>query len=334
MKVFVTGHRGYVGAHLIQLLKEEGHFVAGCDLNLYQESSFERPISIDHELSIDIRKLEPSHLAGFDCVVHLAAVSNDPMGELNPDVTRSINRDGSVHLASIAKKAGISRFLFASSCSIYGKGSSLDVDEGASLAPQSVYAASKIEAESGILQLADSSFTVACLRFATAYGYSPMLRLDLVVNYFMASAYSRGDIRITSDGTPWRPLIHVKDMARALILFMKAPSSKIQGKSVNIGSNTENYQVKEIASKVQIFYPEAPIIFTGESKGDLRDYRVNFNLLKNLFPTFQLEYTLEQGMRHLYDKLEAKRLSKEDFEEGKFFRLPIFKKKSLHFESV
>ncbi|MBV9018085.1 MAG: SDR family oxidoreductase, partial [Alphaproteobacteria bacterium] len=217
MRVFLTGHRGYIGAHLVRVLKEAGYYVAGCDLDLFEGCGWEPLIAPDRELRRDIRQLTPRDLDGFDCVMHLAAISNDPMGDLDPEITRKINARGSIALARAAKTAGVPRFLLSSSCSIYGAAENRPLDEEDSLNPMSVYAESKIAAEDGIAGLADENFSPVFLRNATAYGDSPMLRIDLVVNNLLGCAVAKGDIRIMSDGAPWRPLIHCKDIARAFV---------------------------------------------------------------------------------------------------------------------
>ena len=328
MRVFLTGHRGYIGAHLLQLLKEEGHTVIGCDLDLYASSRRGALIDPDLDLRQDIRTLLPKDLTGCDCVMHLAALSNDPMGELDPALTEQINVDGSVHLARIAKRAGVPRFLFSSSCSIYGRGASLDLDENASLNPQSAYARSKIKAEKGISLLASPDFSPVYLRNATAFGDSPMLRLDLVVNNLLACVLTKGEIRLQSDGTPWRPLIHVKDIARAFIAFLHAPRLLVHNLAVNVGSNQQNVQVREIAQIISDRYPEAKIVFTGEAGPDPRNYRVRFDKLSSLLPNFQLEMPLDYGIDEMARSFSSfPSLSREEFEGGKFVRLSVLKKR-------
>lgn len=327
MNIFVTGHKGYIGSHLVDILKQEGHSVTGCDLGFYDGCEFDSPVKPDAELKKDIRYLTTADLEGYDCVMHLAAISNDPMGDLTPSLTFDINKDGSVNLAKLSKQAGIQRFLFAGSCSVYGQGETLDLDENAGFNPISTYAVSKVEAEYGIKQLADNDFSPVILRNSTAYGYSPMLRIDLVVNNLLACAFTRGDIRIMSDGTPWRPLIHCRDIARAFAAFANAPKEVIHNQSVNIGANCENYQVKDVADKVQKLLPNASIIFTGQTGADPRNYRVKFDLLYKLLPEFKLKYTLESGMENLYKHFIDKKFSLADFEGDRYVRLKTLKKK-------
>jgi nucleoside-diphosphate-sugar epimerase len=321
MRIFVTGNRGYIGAHLVQLLKEEGHEVTACDLGLYEGCEWETITAPDHQLNIDIRLLKSSDLAGHDCVMHLAAISNDPMADLDPMITEKVNLKGSVHLARIAKEAGVPRFLFAGSCSIYGKGEHLDLDENAPLHPLTAYAKSKIDFEKELFQMADDEFSPAVLRNSTAYGASPMLRIDLVVNNLLACAFSRGDIRIHSDGSPWRPLIHCRDIARAFIAFAKAPREVIHGRAINVGGNSENYQVKDVGDQVQKLLPNADVVFTGEVGNDPRNYRVKFDLLNTLLPEFQLQYNLESGMLDLFEKFSEYGFSEADFNGEQFVRL-------------
>ena len=336
MRVFVTGHRGYIGVHLVDLLKQHGYSVTGCDLNLFSGCEWENFAKPDHELIKDIRDLTLSELDGHDAILHLAAISNDPMGDLNTEITYSINRYGSIDLAAKAKEAGIPRYLFSSSCSIYGKGEKLDLDEESEFNPVSAYAVSKIETEKAVSRMADQNFSPVFLRNSTAYGHSPMLRIDLVVNNLLACAVARGDIRIMSDGTPWRPLIHCRDIARAFIALMEAPKGIVHNQSINIGANTENYQVKDVADFVKKYVPKANIVFTGEVGADPRNYRVDFSKLNRLLPNFKLEYNLEKGIAELEQKFREHHFSIADFESDQFVRLRTLKQRlhKLEEESV
>jgi nucleoside-diphosphate-sugar epimerase len=275
----------------------------------------------DRELVCDVRTLTPRDLEGFDCVMHLAAISNDPMGDLDPAITRLINARGSIDLARIAKAAGVPRFLLSSSCSIYGKAGGRPLGEDAALNPVSVYAESKIVAEEGIGELADQDFSPIFLRNATAYGDSPMLRIDLVVNNLLGCAVGKGDIRIMSDGTPWRPLIHCRDIASAFVALLTAPRAAVHNQSINIGGDSENYQVREIADIVRQLVPSANIVYTGEVGDDPRNYRVDFSKLSRLLPEFRLNYNLAAGMEELLAQFYDHRFSAADFDGDKFVRL-------------
>lgn len=327
MKVLVTGHNGYIGAHLVELLKKHEHQVTGVDINIFEGCEWETLTAPDTELIKDIRDLTKQDLAGHDCVMHLAAISNDPMGDLDPALTYSINREGSINLAQLTKDAGVPRFLFSSSCSLYGKGDNMDLDENAQLNPLSTYAESKVATERALSKMADENFCPVYLRNSTAYGHSPMLRIDLVVNNLLASALSFGEIRIMSDGTPWRPLVHCRDIARAFVALLDAPREKVFNEAINIGGNEENYQVKDVVSLVQKVLPECKAVFTGEVGQDPRDYRVNFDKLNRLLPNFKLEYTVEKGINELYKKYIKFNFSEKDFNGSQFVRLRVVKKK-------
>jgi len=325
MKVFATGHRGYIGAHLVDVLKQEGHTVIGCDINLFEGCNWEPLVAPDRELIKDVRQINARDLDGCDCVMHLAAISNDPMGEMNAQITYDVNRDASIRLAELAKQAGVPRYLFSGSCSVYGKGEKLDLDEDDPLNPLTAYARSKIETERTVSGLADESFTPVYLRNATAYGHSPMLRIDLVVNNLLATAMAYGEIRIQSDGSPWRPLIHCRDIARAFAAFARAPKEVVNNKAVNIGANGENYQVRDVGDRVQQLIPSAKVVYTGEVGADPRNYRVKFDLLSQLLPDFTLQYDLTSGMEELHRKMVEHGFSKEDFEGDRFIRLRTLK---------
>lgn len=321
MKVFVTGHKGYIGVQLVKKLKQYGHFVKGCDLNLFEGCEWDEYIYPDLEIIKDIRELSVDDLKGYDCIMHLAAISNDPMGELIPDITYSVNRDGSIYLAKLAKKAGIPKFIFSSSCSIYGKGEKLDLDENAVLNPVSAYAESKIATENALKLLADDDFSAICLRNSTAYGYSPMFRIDLVVNNLLTCAFAKREIRIMSDGTPWRPLIHCDDIAGAFVNFMNIEFKDKNYIAVNIGANNENYQVKDVAEKIKHLIKDSEVIFTGEIGEDPRNYRVKFDYLYSISPDYKLNYNLDSGMEELYRHLVDKKFSLNDFSSSKYVRL-------------
>jgi nucleoside-diphosphate-sugar epimerase len=257
--------------------------------------------------------------------MHLAAISNDPMGALNAQLTLDINRDASVRLARLAKQAGVPRFLFAGSCSVYGQGARLDLDETDALNPLTAYAQSKIETEAAVAPLADAHFSPAFLRNSTAYGHSPMLRVDLVVNNLLGSARAYGEIRIQSDGSPWRPLIHCRDIARAFLAFARAPRDAIHGKAINVGDNAENFQVRDVGDQVQRLMPSARITYTGEVGADPRNYRVKFDLLNRLLPDFKLQYTLASGMEELHRKMVEHGFGKAEFEGEQFVRMRTLK---------
>jgi nucleoside-diphosphate-sugar epimerase len=325
MKIFVTGHRGYIGTHLVDLLKRESHTVIGCDLGLFEGCNWEPMTSADKELLKDVRSIQPDDLDDCDVVMHLAAISNDPMGALDAEMTLRVNRDASIRLARITKQAGVPRFLFAGSCSIYGRGEKLDLDESDALNPLTAYARSKIETELGVSELADSTFCPVFLRNATAFGHSPMLRIDLVVNNLLGSAMAYGEIRIQSDGSPWRPLVHCRDIARAFIAMAGAPRDIVHNKAINIGANSENYQVRDVGNQVQRLIPSAKVTYTGEVGADPRNYRVKFDLLYRLLPEFKLRYTLATGMEELYQKMVEHSFGKREFEGDQFVRLRTLK---------
>ena len=327
MRVFVTGHRGYIGSHLVEALREEGCHVVGCDLNLFDNCEWYPSTPPNEELVKDVRDVNPRDLDGIDAVMHLAAISNDPMGDLDEQMTRDVNFHGSVHLAETAKRAGVARFLFAGSCSVYGKGASPSMTEEDALAPLTVYARSKVDSESAISALADSAFSPVFLRSATAFGHSPMLRVDLVANNLLACALVHGQIRIMSDGSPWRPLIHCRDIARAFLALAKAPRERVHCQAINVGDNAENYQVRDVADRVQELVPRARVVYTGEVGADSRDYRVSFDRLKQLLPDFRLEFDLTSGLRQLHNRLVRHGFDRAAFEGDRFVRLRTLRKR-------
>jgi nucleoside-diphosphate-sugar epimerase len=325
MKAFVTGHRGYIGTHLVDVLKQHGHEVTGVDIGLFDGCEWETPVRPDHELIKDVRDVTEQELDGHDVVMHLAALSNDPMGALDASLTLDINRDASIRLAETARQAGVPRYLFAGSCSVYGKGDRLDLNEEDPLNPLTAYAQSKIETEAALWRLADAHFSPASLRNSTAYGHSPNLRIDLVVNNLLASALSYGEIRIQSDGSPWRPLIHCRDIARAFVACAEAPREAIHARAINVGANEENYQVRDVGDLVQQLIPGAKVAYTGEVGADPRNYRVNFDLLAQTLPDFKLQYTLASGMEELFSRMRDFPFTKAHFEGDRFVRLRTLK---------
>jgi nucleoside-diphosphate-sugar epimerase len=327
LKVFVTGHRGFIGSHLVDVLRQEGFHVVGCDLNLFEDCEFYPPTPANEELVKDVRDVTPRDLDGIDAVMHLAAISNDPMGDLDEQLTWDVNFHASVHLAETAKRAGVERFLFAGSCSVYGKGPSSSVTEDDALAPLTVYARSKVDSEREIAKLADSAFSPVFLRNATAFGDSPMLRIDLVANNLLACALARGDIRIMSDGSPWRPLIHCRDIARAFLALAKAPRERVHNQVVNVGDNGDNYRVRDVADGVQHLVPAAKIVYTGEVGSDSRDYRVNFDRLKQLLPDFRTQFNLTSGLQNLHESLVRHGFDRAAFEGDRFVRLRSLRKR-------
>lgn len=332
MKVLVTGHRGYIGAHLTGLLAQAGYRVTGVDLHLFRGCEWDALPGAAVELRADFRELGESDLYGYDAVVHLAALSNDAMGELDEAITYAVNREGSIALARAARAAGVPRFIFAGSCAIYGKGGDdKPLDETAELRPLTAYARSKVEAETAISRLADEHFHPVFLRNATAYGYSPALRLDLVVNNLLAAALAYGEIRVHSDGRPWRPLVHCRDIARACLACLQAPAASLGGQAVNIGADAENYQVAQVAKRVQKEFPKAPIVYTGQSGPDPRDYRVSFKKLREKLPDFRLADDIRSGIRELRNAFSAHRFSRKDLESDRFIRIRmLIERKRLH----
>ena len=326
MKILVTGHRGYIGPHLVKLLQEAGHQVTGVDIGYFDACHWEPLPVADRDITADFRSLTERDLEGYDAVCHLAAISNDPMGDLDEQLTYDTNRDGSIELARRAKKAGVPRYLFSGSCSVYGMGETLDLDESAKFNPVSAYAVSKVETERQVGPMADQNFSPVFLRNSTAYGYSPNLRIDLVANNLLACALARGDIRIMSDGSPWRPLIHCHDIARAFVLLLGAPREKIHNQAINIGANEQNYQVRDVGNAVARLVPQAKIVYTGEVGPDPRNYRVKFDKLTGLFPDFRLKYNLQTGLEELLQKYQEHHFSLKDFEGDQFVRLRALKK--------
>jgi nucleoside-diphosphate-sugar epimerase len=319
-RVLVTGDRGYIGAVLVPFLRDHGHEVVGLDADWYEGCDFGPMPDADRSFQRDIRDVRPSEIEGFDAIVHLAAISNDPIGDLNPNATYSVNADGAIHMAEMAKMAGVPRFLFSSSCSLYGAAGDAPVAEDGAFNPVTPYGESKVRAEIGIGKLADDSFSPVYLRNATAYGSSPRLRADIVVNNLTGTAFTRGEVRLQSDGSPWRPLVHIEDIARAFLAALEAPREAIHDQAFNVGRDEDVVQIRDVAIQVS----EAlgcPVTFADGASPDKRDYRVDFTKIGRLLPAFQPQWTVAQGITQLAADMALFGLTAEDFEGPRFVRL-------------
>ena len=321
MKVLVAGDRGYIGTVLLPHFSDRGHDVTGLDSGLYEGCDLGTGPEPPTSTARDIRDVTAAELAGYDAVVCLAALSNDPLGHLNPEVTYSINLHGTVHLATMAKAAGVERFVFASSCSLYGAAGSGAVAEDADMAPVTPYGESKALAEKALSALADDTFSPTYMRNATAYGASPRLRLDIVVNNLAAAAVATGEVRLQSDGTPWRPLVHVEDISRAALAALEAPRELVHDEAFNVGRDEDNLQVGRIAELVAEAVPGARVTLAPGAGPDLRDYRVDFSKLNAVFPDLNLGWSVAAGIDELVAAYARYGMTLEDFESSRYTRL-------------
>ena len=325
MRVLVTGNLGYIGAVLTPMLASAGYEVWGLDTGFYQECTFgtmqESYHGVHKQIHKDVRDVKEDDLVDIEAVIHLAALSNDPTGELNPELTEEINYRASVRLAKFARTVGVSRFLFASSCSIYGHGEGKALTEEAPFHPLTAYARSKVKAESDIAALADDDFSPVFLRNATAYGLSPRLRFDLVVNNLTGWAYTTGAVKLLSDGRAWRPIVHVEDIARAFLAVLAAPREAIHNQAFNVGQDVENYQIRDIAEMVAQVVPSSRVTYAEGASADSRTYNVSFAKIWEVLPGFRPVWNLERGTRQLYEGFKAFRLSFEDFQGRKYTRI-------------
>ena len=327
MRILVTGHKGYVGTVMVPMLQADGYEIIGFDNDFYDRDNFDGNIPDVPYLRKDVRDIESSDLKGFDTVLHLAALSNDPLGNFNPEITYSINYHASVKLAKLAKKVGVQRFLFSSSCSVYGASDGKMMTEEAKPNPITPYGVSKLRAEEAISKLADSKFSPIFLRFATAYGVSAKIRSDLALNNLVGWAYITSKVWLKSDGTPWRPVIHVEDFSRAFIAILTAPRDLVHNEVFNVGTTEENYQMRELAEIVKETVPGSRIEYAKDAGPDKLNYRADCSKLTRTLPEFKPQWNARRGAKQLFDVYKKSGLTSiEEFEGPPYNRIAQIKK--------
>jgi nucleoside-diphosphate-sugar epimerase len=321
MRVLITGHHGYIGRVMSEMFLAAGHDVVGLDCDLFKDCTFGEAEAPVPSISKDLRRVEAADLAGIEAIVHLAGICNDPMGNLNPGLTVAVNYEASLHLAALAKRAGVRRFAFSSSCSIYGAAGAEFATEESPQNPVTVYGKSKIDCEAGLAKLADSTFCPTYLRNATAYGFSPGLRLDLVLNDLVASAYTTGRILVKSDGTPWRPVVHIRDISAAFLAVLDAPVEAVWNEAFNVGANEENYQVRELAEIVRETVPDTRIEYAKDGGPDKRCYRVDCSKIRSRLQAFQPAWNARLGAAELYETYRRAGLTEADTQSSRYYRV-------------
>lgn len=316
MRVLVTGHQGYLGTVMVPILRDAGHDVVGLDAGYFKDCVLgpypDDAPGVDGSHPVDVRDVTVEQLGGFDAVIHLAALSNDPLGALAPQITHDINHHASVRLAHLAKEASVSRFLYASTCSVYGCAGDDLVAEDAPLRPLTPYAESKVRVEDDVAALADDQFAPVFLRNATAFGFSPRLRADVVLNNLVGSAVLTGEVRVLSDGSPWRPLVHARDIASAFLTCLTAPADRIRSHAFNIGADANNVTVRQIAQTVADVVPGSTLAITGTSGPDTRSYRVDFSRARDVLG-FEARWSIADGAAELYKQYSVNELGEEQF---------------------